>query len=102
MNLAVFGNIVTSFSWFGVNMLGIGLPTTVSLISCNPTSLNSGGTSSCTVTLSQAAGTGGITVTLSSNAAALTVPASVTVTSGATSANFTATAVPSRPVRRRW
>ena len=27
MNLAVFGNIVTSFSWFGVNMLGIGLHT---------------------------------------------------------------------------
>jgi ABC-type transport system involved in cytochrome c biogenesis permease subunit len=25
MNFAVFGNIVTSFSWFGVNMLGIGL-----------------------------------------------------------------------------
>jgi cytochrome c-type biogenesis protein CcsB len=25
MCLAVFGNIVTSFSWFGVNMLGIGL-----------------------------------------------------------------------------
>jgi ABC-type transport system involved in cytochrome c biogenesis permease subunit len=25
MNLAVFGNIVTSFSWFGVNMLNIGL-----------------------------------------------------------------------------
>jgi cytochrome c-type biogenesis protein CcsB len=25
MNLAVCGNIVTSFSWFGVNMLGIGL-----------------------------------------------------------------------------
>jgi cytochrome c biogenesis factor len=25
MNLAVFGNIVTAFSWFGVNMLGIGL-----------------------------------------------------------------------------
>jgi hypothetical protein len=25
MNLAVFGNIITSFSWFGVNMLGIGL-----------------------------------------------------------------------------
>jgi cytochrome c-type biogenesis protein CcsB len=24
-NLAVFGNIITSFSWFGVNMLGIGL-----------------------------------------------------------------------------
>jgi cytochrome c-type biogenesis protein CcsB len=25
MNLAVVGNIITSFSWFGVNMLGIGL-----------------------------------------------------------------------------
>jgi cytochrome c-type biogenesis protein CcsB len=25
MNMAVFGNIVTSFSWFGVNMLGVGL-----------------------------------------------------------------------------
>ena len=25
MNLAVFGNVVTAFSWFGVNMLSIGL-----------------------------------------------------------------------------
>jgi cytochrome c-type biogenesis protein CcsB len=25
MNLAIFGNVVTSWSWFGVNMLGIGL-----------------------------------------------------------------------------
>jgi hypothetical protein len=25
MAMALFGNIVTSFSWFGVNMLGIGL-----------------------------------------------------------------------------
>ena len=25
MNCAVFGNIVTAWSWFGVNMLGIGL-----------------------------------------------------------------------------
>lgn len=25
MAMAVFGNIVTSFSWFGVNMLGVGL-----------------------------------------------------------------------------
>jgi len=25
MNLAIFGNIITAFSWFGVNMLGIGL-----------------------------------------------------------------------------
>ena len=25
MNLAIFGNIVTAWSWFGVNMLGVGL-----------------------------------------------------------------------------
>ena len=25
MAMAVFGNVVTSLSWFGVNMLGIGL-----------------------------------------------------------------------------
>ncbi|MBI3877475.1 MAG: cytochrome C biogenesis protein, partial [Verrucomicrobia bacterium] len=25
MNMALFGNIVTAWSWFGVNMLGIGL-----------------------------------------------------------------------------
>jgi len=25
MNLAIFGNIVSAFSWFGVNMLGVGL-----------------------------------------------------------------------------
>ena len=25
MNCAIFGNIVTAWSWFGVNMLGIGL-----------------------------------------------------------------------------
>ncbi len=32
MNLAVFGNIVTSFSWFGVNMLGIGLHSYLGLL----------------------------------------------------------------------
>jgi hypothetical protein len=25
--MAVFGNVITSFSWFGVNMLGVGLHT---------------------------------------------------------------------------
>jgi hypothetical protein len=25
MVLAVFGNIITAFSWFGVNLLGVGL-----------------------------------------------------------------------------
>jgi hypothetical protein len=25
MNMAIFGNVVTAWSWFGTNMLGIGL-----------------------------------------------------------------------------
>jgi hypothetical protein len=25
MSLAIFGNIITSWSWFGTNMLGVGL-----------------------------------------------------------------------------
>jgi hypothetical protein len=25
MMMAIFGNVITSFSWFGVNMLGVGL-----------------------------------------------------------------------------
>ena len=61
-------------------------------LQCNPTSLQSGTTSTCTIALSSAAPTGGATVTLSSNAAALTVPVSVTVASGSTTATFTATA----------
>src|SRR5205085_2540222 len=52
----------------------------------------SGATSTCTVTLTSAALTGGASVGLSSNNAALTVPVSVTVLAGATTANFTATA----------
>ena len=67
-------------------------PSVVSLVSCSPTSLSSGGTSACAVTLSQAAGVGGVTAALSSNNAALAVPSSVTVAPGATSANFTAMA----------
>ena len=61
----------------------------VSGLTCTPASLGSGGSSTCTVTVSK---TGGATVSLSSNAAALAVPASVTVGSGGTTGTFTATA----------
>ena len=61
-------------------------------LTCNPTSLGTGATSTCTATLSKAAGTGGVAVALTSNAGALTVPVTVTVPSGNTSATFTATA----------
>ena len=65
---------------------------TVSSLACNPANLNQAAISTCTVTLNTAALTGGATVSLSSSDGLLTVPASVTVAAGATSANFNATA----------
>ncbi|MGD0361579.1 MAG: DUF4082 domain-containing protein [Bryobacteraceae bacterium] len=67
-------------------------PTLISVLACNPTSVNSGSASTCTVTLSQPAPAGGFAVGLSSNNAALTVPASITVTANSTVATFSATA----------
>jgi uncharacterized protein (TIGR03437 family) len=64
-------------------------PVLLSGVTCNPASLGSGGSATCTATVTQ---TGGATVALSSTAAALTVPASVTVGSSGTTATFTATA----------
>jgi len=66
--------------------------TAVSLLSCSPSNIGSGGISTCTVALSQAAGSGGATVTLSSSTPTLTVPPAVNVPGGATNAAFTAVA----------
>lgn len=87
----------------GVAGSGTGLPslaasggvitiTTLSSVTCNPASLNENGTSTCTTTITQAAPAGGTTIALASNNSLLTVPASVTVPSAATSATFAATA----------
>jgi len=58
----------------------------------NPSSVYGGGTSVGTVTLNAAAPAGGITITLaSSNTAVATVPASIPVAAGATSATFNIT-----------
>src|SRR6266403_1504625 len=63
---------------------------TLSSLSVNPTSVTGGNSSSGTVTLSGAAPSGGAVVTLSSsNTNVATVPSSVTVAAGATSAAFT-------------
>ena len=61
-------------------------------LGCAQANVASAGASSCTITLSAAAPAGGITVTLSSNNPLLTVPASVVIASGSTTAVFTATA----------
>ncbi|HUI53566.1 MAG TPA: SBBP repeat-containing protein, partial [Bryobacteraceae bacterium] len=65
-------------------------PPQVSKLSCIPTSLGSGASSTCTVTLNRAAPSDGTSVSLASNNALLTIPASVTVTAGSTSAAFNA------------
>ncbi len=67
----------------------------ISSLSCSPTSLVQNAVSTCTVALTQAAPAGGSNVTLASNNASLTVPASVTVAAGATTATFSATAAAS-------
>jgi hypothetical protein len=62
---------------------------TLSAVSLNPASVTGGNSSTGTVTLSAPAPSGGLVVTLgSNNTAAATVPASVTVPAGATSATF--------------
>ncbi len=62
---------------------------TLSSVGVNPSSVTGGSPSTGTVTLSGPAATYGAIVDLSSSASAATVPASVTVAAGASSANFT-------------
>ncbi|MGB6831149.1 MAG: choice-of-anchor D domain-containing protein, partial [Terracidiphilus sp.] len=62
----------------------------VSALSCSSGSVTGAATLSCQVTLVGKAGTSGQSVSVSSNDARVVVPSSVTVTSGATSATFTA------------
>ena len=67
-------------------------PNALPTLTCSPTNLSSGGSANCVITLSRAAGPGPATVNLTTNNGLLTVPASVTIASGSTSASFTAAA----------
>lgn len=69
-----------------------GVATGVSALACSSATLTGSGSTTCTVTLTQPAPAGGSLVTLADNSAVLTVPASVTVPAGSTSAAFPATA----------
>ncbi|MEO7146112.1 MAG: putative Ig domain-containing protein, partial [Bryobacteraceae bacterium] len=64
----------------------------VSAIGCTPTTVVGGAKTNCTVSLQSSAPSGGVVVSLSSSSALVTVPASVTVPSGSSSANFAASA----------
>jgi len=89
----------------GASPAGLAIPTTatggvisvgqgpaLSALTCNSVWVLSGNSSTCTVTLNQAAPALGAVVSLSSNSPVITVPDSVTVPGGASSANFMATA----------
>ena len=65
-------------------------PVTLTSLTCYPSVLNSQASSACAVGLSGAAPARGVTVTLADGNAALTVPASVTVPAGNSTANFIA------------
>src|SRR5262249_42175717 len=91
-------------NWSGVSKtftLALTAPTTtgptspvLSALACSPMTIAPGASSTCTVTLSTAAPAGGMAVALSSNnSSKVTLPASVTVAAGSTTANFSATAV---------
>ena len=60
-------------------------------LTCSPTSINSGSSTTCTITLNQVAPAGGSVVTLSDNGSYVTEPASVTVAAGVSSGTFTGT-----------
>jgi len=67
---------------------------TLSSLDLNPATVTGGGTSQGTVTLNGPAPSGGAVVTLSDNSSKTTLPSSVTVESGTTSATFTITTAP--------
>jgi len=73
-------------------ILSLTQPAVLSSIGCAATSLGIGASSTCTVTLSSPAPSGGANVALSSSTELLTVPASVTVAAGTTTATFSAIA----------
>jgi hypothetical protein len=67
------------------------LPPALVNVVLNPTQVSGGDTSTCTVSLGSNAGPGGLTVDLSSSdTSVVTVPASVLIPSGSSSASFTA------------
>jgi hypothetical protein len=85
--LSLVSDSATSTS---VGLSGTGVPVLTAL-SCTNSSITGSQSDACAVTFNAAAGSGGFTVGLSSNSSAVTVPPSVTVAAGATSASFSAT-----------
>jgi hypothetical protein len=86
-------NILGSYNGFQSATLTIN-PPVLSTVSLSPASVVGGGSSTGTVSLTGPAPIGGAVVTLLSDDASATVPASVTVAPGATTATFPVTTTP--------
>ncbi len=76
---------------FSANVSGSTVPV-VSALTCTPTSLISLARSICSISLSQPAGTAGATIQLASSSHTLTVPTSLSIPSGGSTATFPAIA----------
>ena len=96
VTISVSGGNVTKSAALTVTPSATPPPATLSTFTVTPTSVTGGNPSTGTVTLPSAAPSGGAVVSLSSNQpGAASVPASVTVPAGSTSASFTITTFPS-------
>jgi hypothetical protein len=73
-----------------INMSGDGVAPALAGLTCNDSIVTGSKTEGCSVSLNAAAPDGGVTVALSSNNGAVSVPASVVVPAGASSASFAA------------
>ncbi|HEU0119622.1 MAG TPA: DUF4082 domain-containing protein, partial [Bryobacteraceae bacterium] len=82
---ASYGGVTKTNS---ISLVGSTTPVVLSKLSCLSTSLRSGQSSTCTVDLTGMAPSGGVTVAISDTNVNLTVPASLVITSGASSATF--------------
>ena len=82
---------VVTTGYYSAVMIGSASPAVLKSLTINPTSVVGGNNSTGTVTINSPAPAGGVVVSLSSNNAAGSVPASVTITQGNTSANFNIT-----------
>ncbi len=84
-NAATNGTATINLSGTGDSTAGV-----LSALSCTNAEMSGDGTDACEVRLSAAAPAGGLAVALTSSSSAVSVPATVTVSSGATTAAFSA------------
>jgi hypothetical protein len=77
---------------YTIDLGAVAAPAALSALTCTAGSITGAGTDNCMVTLTAGAPEGGLAVALASSTGNVTVPASVTVAAGASSATFAATA----------